>query len=158
MRVLASSIIAGALLLQGFWVIPSGVRKRLLGALAGPRLVNAVSAPISYPFVDYPMYSTPHHRGEPVPQLRLIGMRSDGSEFDLDLKLLGGSSWHLLHLMNAILASDSEGVQKILDSLESHLASGLTAVRVENEPMLWGEGPRRVGERSVLSTVRLQPQ
>lgn len=155
-RWLASSVIAGVLLLQGFWVVPASLRNRVFWKLGGRPLIAALKAPISYPFLDYPMYSRSHSAGDPVPQLRLVGVRTDGSEVHLTPESLGMLRWHFAYLLRAIAQGDTERARACLDAFDFDVAQGLASVRLEDQPILWGDGPARLGERSTVATLALR--
>ena len=155
MRTAATAIIGLTLLLQGFWVVPGRLRSSVLSKLGGKPLVEALRPPLTYPFLDYPMYSRARRHAEPVSRLSLVGILRDGEQRPLPAEQLGLTPWHYFDLLRAVLQEDTEEVYACLASADPSLSDALVALRVEDEPLLWGDGPVRVGARTQVATLTL---
>jgi hypothetical protein len=155
LRIVISSVIAGVLLLQAFWVIPEHLRRRVLQKVGGRALVETFRAPVTYPFLDYPMYRRSRAPGEPIEQLRLFALRRDGSEEELHPEGLGMTFWHFGYMLRAVLRADVASVRDCLETLDPGASRGIAALRIENEPILWADGQVRTGERIVMATLQL---
>jgi len=155
-RAWISSIIAGTLLLQGFLVLPTPIRRSILTPVVGYERAGYLNPPLTFPFLDYPLYTNTHETGEPIPQLRLIGIRADGFEEQLSAEGLGMTPWHFNFLIRAAVRSDVTEVRDCLDAIDSPSADALVGLRVEDEPVLWGDGPVRRGPVVTVETLSLR--
>lgn len=86
-----------------------------------------------WPFLNYPMYCTPHHAGDVVPVYTLTGILENGTEIAIPDRELNLSVFQMLAgPVKAIHANDREGLLRYLADWEKRQAARLKAVRLEN--------------------------
>ncbi len=97
--------------------------------------LRAACAPALYPFIDYPMYWTPHYQGESISQPMAVGILADGREVLIQPEDLNLHFW--LH-QEFLVALD----QGVMDEIELYVKRyqdlqgvKLAGIRLENHPV-----------------------
>ena len=109
-----------------------------------------------WPFLDYPMYYSAHHPGEPVNHFVLVGLLADGSEQLIRPADLGLDPLQFFDgPVAAVRSVDRASLRVFLDHDERRRRQALVAVRLENRPVALGAHGLEAGPVQVVRTVDL---
>ena len=108
----------------------------------------------SWPIIDYPMYSLPHFEGDKIQRLAVVGISATGGEVEIQPEDVGGY-WHYRILAEAVERADEDIVRDVVRIYESRHNLRLTALRVEDRPLLWRSGRVVPAPIKVLRDARM---
>jgi len=145
-RILASGVIVLVLFLQAI---------AALGLTPGP----IEKTPFLWPFLDYPMYSTPHYEGDAIPRYRVVGTTADGREMQIDPETLGADFWIF---RNAFLfpfrfRADRGELEPGVELFERRHGVTLVEVRLEDRPIVLSRSGSSQGPVELVGTARRAP-
>ncbi len=83
------------------------------------------------------MYSMPHFEGDKIPCMAIVGIRDNADEIDIRPEDIGGGYWHFQIFANAVMRADKDVIRDVVHLYEKGHNTRLTALRVENRPLLW---------------------
>jgi hypothetical protein len=109
----------------------------------------------SWPIVDYPMYSEPHFLGDEIPRLQVVGISQNGQEIDIGPDDIGGGYWYYQVFARAVARADKDVIRDVIRTYEARHNVRLTAIRVEDRPLLWKAAEVAAGPAKVLRTYPL---
>jgi hypothetical protein len=109
----------------------------------------------SWPLMDYPMYSEPHFEGDEIARMAVVGIRDDGEEIDIRPEDIGGGYWYFQVFARAVTRADEAVIRDIVRAYEARYNIHLTALRVENRPLLWKSTQVNAAPVEVLRTYPL---
>lgn len=113
--------------------------------------------PLLWPFLDYPMYSSPHYAGDTISQPLVFGILEDSSEVPILPEDLGLDYWQFMRglVEDGLLRDRRERIKIYAELYRSRHNKKLTGLRLKNHPfVLSREGAYRVSPR-VVKEIRL---
>ncbi len=110
----------------------------------------------TWPIVDYPMYSMPHFQGEKIPRLAVVGIRENSEEVDILPEDIGGGYWHFQIFATAVKRADEDVIRDIVQMYETGHNVRLTAIRLENRPLVWKSTRVEAAPIEILRTFPLR--
>jgi hypothetical protein len=116
-------------------------------------------SPFSWPFLDYPMYSQPRYRGEPIERRVVVGIRPDSSEVVVTPADLGVTFWQIRDGLDpAIEGGVSARADVYRQIYESRHGRPLIGFRLEDRPIFITDDGLSEGSATVLGTVYFEPE
>jgi hypothetical protein len=109
----------------------------------------------TWPIVDYPMYSGSHFEGDEIPRMAVVGIRDNAEEIDFRPEDIGAGYWHFQVFARAVTRADEDVIRDIVRTYEARHNLRLTALRVENRPLLWKSGQVEAAPVKILRTYSL---
>jgi hypothetical protein len=109
----------------------------------------------SWPIMDYPMYSEPHFEGDEIGRLAVVGIHDNGEEIDIHPEDIGGGYWYFQVFARAVTRADEAVIRDTVRAYEARYNIHLTALRVENRPLLWKSAQVNAAPVEVLRTYPL---
>ena len=109
----------------------------------------------SWPIMDYPMYSEPHFEGDEIVRMAVVGIRDNGEEIDIRPEDIGGGYWYFQVFARAVTRADEAVIRDTVRAYEARYNIHLTALRVENRPLLWKSAQVNAAPVEVLRTYPL---
>lgn len=97
--------------------------------------LRAACAPALYPFIDYPMYWTPHYKGESISQPVAIGILADGREVPILPEDLNLHFWLHQEFLVALDQGAQEEIDLYVRRYQDLQGVQLTGIRLENHPV-----------------------
>ena len=97
---------------------------------------------LAWPFVNYPMYSAPHHQGEAINRYVLVGRFDDGTTAVIHPNELGLSFWEWLDgpvraiRHQAFDGSDRKQLEALRQLYQGRYGRRLAGLRLENHALL----------------------
>jgi len=95
-------------------------------------------APFLWPFLDYPMYSTPHYEGDGIPRYEVSAVTADGREMEITPETLGSDFWIFRNafLFSFFYPGMRDELEPGVELLEQQHDVTILEVRLENRPLL----------------------
>ena len=162
---LISFVIATFLVLQAV----AGFVPMLLDGPAGHRTafvarlfsnIYLVFPPLLWPFLDYPMYSIPHHDGDALDRYFVFGTLEDSAEVPIFPEDLGLHFWQFYgqsqqrSVVAALLHENSSLIKTYVELYQSRHNKRLLGLRLENHPLILSREAVNPGPRQVLKNIR----
>jgi hypothetical protein len=127
----------------------AGTRWVVSGVVVAVLAVQAIAAfgltpgpveksPFLWPFLDYPMYSTPHYEGDGIPRYRVLAVTADGEELEVTPAALGSDFWIYRNafLFSFFYPGMRDELEPGVELLERRHGVTVLEVRLENRPLL----------------------
>ena len=115
------------------------------------------SPPAIYPFLDYPMYSTPKYEGDSFDRYWVFGISENSNQVRILPKDIGGNFWLFQkNFVSAIQKNDKEKISQYVELYQSSNPNNLVKVRLENHPLVLSSEGLYPGKTQVIETVKLK--
>ena len=148
--------IAASIVIVGFLVLQVGSTFKVFcppKALTNRGMPILACDPSLYPFLEYPMYSSPHYVGDVVDVYDLYATLSDGKEVRVLADQDFVNFWHYQQFVDAIRAGDKDLIGKFVRIYEQEYHVQAASFRLEDTPWtIQAEGPVE-GERYIVTRV-----
>lgn len=103
----------------------------------------------TWPFLDFPMYSTAHYDGDRISRRSVLGIRPDGSEVEISGSDFGIGAWDFRQFTNALERNNHEIVLSFVHSYESTRNELLSEIRFVDRGQIF----RRTGVEPATEIV-----
>jgi len=93
-------------------------------------------APSLWPFLDYPMYSRPHFKGETVIRYFVVGIIDNSDEIVINPGDLGLDYWPFIrNFVDKMKKGNKQTAQECADLYSTIFKQRLVGIRLENRPV-----------------------
>ena len=137
---------------------PAGHRTAFVARLFSN--IYLVFPPLLWPFLDYPMYSIPHHDGDALDRYFVFGTLKDSAEVPIFPEDLGLHFWQFYgqsqqrSVVAALLHENSNLIKTYVELYQSRHNKRLLGLRLENHPLILSREAVNPGPRQVLKNIR----
>jgi hypothetical protein len=101
------------------------------------------------------MYSAPHFEGDKIARMAVVGIHDNAEEIDIGAEDIGAGYWHFQIFATAVMRADEDVIRNMVRMYETRHDVRLTALRVENRPLLWKSAQVEAAPIEVLRTYPL---
>jgi hypothetical protein len=122
--------------------------------------VYLVFPPMLWPFLDYPMYCLPHHKGDALDRYFVFGTLEDSTEVPIFPEDLGLHFWQFygqsqqIGVVVALLRENNKLIKTYVELYQSRHNKRLLGLRLENHPLILSREGANPGPRQVLKRIQ----
>ncbi len=122
--------------------------------------IYLVFPPLLWPFLNYPMYCIPHHKGDALDQYFVFGTLEDSIEVPILPEDLGLHFWQFYGksqergVVIALLQENNKLIKTYVELYQSRHNKRLVGLRLENHPLILSREGVNPGPRQVLKNFQ----